>query len=347
MRKGLLSIRQLLPRAMEEEDFLEERRLIEGWRGLLLQMRVTPRDESHPSIRRHITANTCLAAWFCVVSIRMGLSNLFVSPGLHHLFGNTFANGGNCSNLMSCVACAAVAQCMLYRLIRSSWKGDNDVMAILESLVSSGPIDLRQRKVKMAAALYRVTVAFSRMMSGSLIGLFSGFLAVNLFFSDSWCVACFWVFWWTQDVIFAFSYGIDFCLFPATWFLVTSDYLLDVRHSIHLTAVLDPTDADLEELLSWMSIVWRKAVRVNRFSAALLNSVTLCTTPFTCFSLFVVLFTDNIILRLVIPVTSSTIACFSCLLLAVAADVTAASERLYDCLCDFACRSRLVSLRRL
>ena len=152
-----------------------------------------------------------------------------------------------------------------------------------------------------------------------------------------------WLFWWIVDLVAVLTVGVDVSIFAAMWILITINYRMDVltlTHEIDRALESDKltTESTTDNIrYSYMRVV-KQAVGVNRISSLILFSLVLCTTPFFCTILFAVEYGSNLYMSVTLFVAIMPIVLFAWSLMAITAEITSRSERLYHLLCSLSAR---------
>ena len=338
--------------------------VFENWDQLMRLVRVTDSDEADPTTRKKkVIISTVIAVYSALTLFRMSLS-VFLVTGRDHIMGQTLNKTGNVSKLIVALMGVVLVQWTLYRFvcIRLTLNGDMTFMQTLESMVSrigsdeattsaassievTGPGEVREQKVRLARRVHVLTVVGSLSIAVSAYVAATGYLWVNIQASRTIFQTCCWVFWWVQDLILVTPLSIDIIICPSMWFVVALNYRMDIMSLTgkiqQLTQVKGkgkkPVLLFKEISVEYLRLA-RQAVRVNRMSSPILFVLVLCTTPLVDICMFIMAYSDNLLMQTMIPASGFVACLFACVLLAIAADITSQSEKMHEVLCVAAAR---------
>ena len=343
--------------------------VFENWDQLMRLVRVTDSDEADPTTRKKkVLISSIIALYMALTLFRMSLSVFWIT-GVDHVMGQTVNQTGNVSKLIVAVIGVVLAQWTLYRLvgIRLILSGDMIFMQTLKSMVSRSDEprtstdssiqqsdESREQKIRLVRIIHAVTVisGFSIVVC-AYMGV-TGYLWLNIQASETIFQMYCWVFWYVQDLILVTALSIDIIICPSMWFVVALNYRMDI---LSLTGKIQqlmqakgmgvrggqPNPLFREIRDEYMRLV-REAERVNRMSSPILFVLVLCTTPLVCICSFIVTYSDNLLMQIMIPAPGCVASLFACVLLAIAADITSKSEQMHEVLCATAARQSCASL---
>ena len=140
-----------------------------------------------------------------------------------------------------------------------------------------------------------------------------------------------WTFWWTHDIFFAVS-GNTLMSLPWCMIVVLLDYKTDVIHlrkfiSSHVKDHTRPR-MHINMITSEMRRLKAKARHVNVLASKVLFVVSLFTPAEACICLFIGLFSDVLVVRLLIPIIVVIVNGFLLFVQVMVGDVTNETERL-------------------
>ena len=344
--------------------------VFKNWDQLMRLVRVTDSDEAYPTTRKmKVLSSTLFALWMAFTLFRITLSVFWIT-GMSHIMGQTMSNSGNVSKLIVSLAGVCLVQWFLYRLvcILLLLNGDMIFMQTLQSMVCRHGIEMpqtsrnfriqeseeiRDRKIQLARLIYSAVFLSRFPMAINGYIAVTGYLWLNIQASETTFQICSWIFWYVQDLIMATAFAFDFLIYPSMWFVVALNYRMDIMSLTakiqQLTQVRGAGVGGKRHVLLFRGIrddylrLTQQAVRVNRFSSPILLVLVLSTTPILCICVFLAVYSDNLLLQLAVPTVGCVISLFACSLLAIAADITARSEKLYEVLCAAAARQSVAS----
>ena len=325
------------------------------WERLLRLSWITGSGEGVSEKRRqlNVKSNTIFAVSLCFSAFRLGYTSYLVSNEQHHLIGNTFANIGNIALLGFAGVGTAYTQWSLFRVV-TTWQaatGRLSVLQTLSSLLSEQDEGLRRKKRRLAAFIYTLAVMGTGQFA-LFAHLYHGFLLyLNINHSKDTSEMHWWCFWFLLDMVSCYSCTMTMSFVPACFILQVLDYRLDLSHMISEVRRLLQEDHmdqehesvwsrhihDMIQKLHWLS---KKARHVNTCWSPFLFVTVVCATPNATIFLFITLYAGEMMVAATYACVGVIQTAFAFTMQAVAGDITAQSETLYQELAMIAAEAR-------
>ena len=301
-----------------------------------------------------LVKNSLACLWFIGQAIRISFSG-YIETENHHLRGHTLIGTGSIYKLIIPLSGFVSTECCLYRVavLCLTLTGDWKFLQIIKRMTREQDYRLREQKVKVLR--YTFVVALIAMIAFLLpaVAILSLAMVVNVR-NSSLTVAVAWIFWWMVDVILILTSACDAILFPVIWILSALDYRLQLMHLLQMIGNIlrsgntrfranGPLDVVMTIALRDISL---RAQYLNRSASPILFILILYTTPIAVFCSFVSSHTDYLLIAFGLPVAGLAILASACALLALAADLTAKSEKVYASLSTLAFRRANLPLDR-
>ena len=311
------------------------------WLTLLKRFGITDQDEGDLGSKRWkmMRKNAVYAAWFTFHVLRVGLSNLVIDRD-HHVWGHTFHLSGNTIKLVLMLASVGIAPLLCNRLacVYLVWKGKLAILQTVKQMDQETDPVLRRRKVTSARLVHSVTLAAMPAMSVSVCIMMTGMYALNVSRSSSQLETTCWTAWWLVDLCMGMSFGPDGFLFPAIWLMTALNYRFDV---MKLQQLIDDVGRgrgkesksevrrQVDVILKDTHDLIRHANQVNWSASEILSVQLLFTTPIVSLAVFIAVYSDNVVFRMLMPIAAASYALFSSGLQACAGEITSQSEIVY------------------
>ena len=176
------------------------------------------------------------------------------------------------------------------------------------------------------------------MISGILF--FTGVYCLNMMSSYSGFEMLCWTSWFLVDIGVVFTAGTDVVLFPIMWILVALNYRFDLRHLIESVNNMNKSGrsitSDFSEIMKRYADLFRLAKVVDQTSPPVLLAITLGTTSYICTTLFVIVYSSNMLPTITQAVALITPVSTGLITLLIAAGVTSMAQDLHHRFCSLA-----------
>lgn len=321
----------------------------EGW-SVILHLALIKR--KNPNERtKSIILNVIVMMFHSFNAIRLS-SSCFWLTDLNYLFGQTISNIGNVSRLTSAAAGVVLFQCTLYRLIwilrlLSDDKIVEDTTRRLSAERQTTP-EQSSKRMKMNRLIIAAVVAG---VPGNLVVaiiIYSGMLALNVMAAATTSQVCLWVFWFGVDLVMITFFALDTIIFPCMWFVVILNYCLDIDKLASMVQQLKGCERRhlgnrIADVKKYYEIMIVASESVNRVSAPFLFVIVSCSNMITCLCFFTGMYSNNIIMAVMVPAVGCILAMAATTVLYVASHVTRQSYVIHDAICSAAGNGKLIT----
>ena len=286
-----------------------------------------------------LTTNVILLVIYTLTVVRIGFAALAGwQPAF--AFGSSLARSGNTAPFIIALCCSAYSPAPVFRLIIMLLQ-PRDRFALMQAITEGTGRQERQAKIRLMRAVYLLLTAACLMAVVSCEGLMMSMACINVWQSESFMEALAWICWSAQDLAIVGIMSADLVFFPGTWILLALDYRMDLLLLIQEinAAAKAPAHASVQQMSDALERLLMKADILNAWSG-ILFFLTLATTATACLDVYIVSHSDNVFFRVLLPFAGVAVVCTASFLMALAGNITAASERLHTSLSSLACRSR-------
>lgn len=172
--------------------------------------------------------------------------------------------------------------------------------------------------------------------------LFSVFGLTNCYNSETTVQILFWIFWWTQDLLFMIMIPVDTVLISSMWLFLVFGLRMDMCAFADQLEKMKSSQQlrNLDHIYETYIRLTTEVMRMKPFLSHVLSVFAVCSTPYICTVIYSVTNMDNLFFLILIASLGTCFISQQFAFLATASQINSLSLQLHHLLCRISARHK-------